>query len=111
MENHATLVHHIHYFLYTFGQEHRNSLMADAGVGAGGRQSLGGVFKGTEAGRWGRMEDDVVKTGSAWSYLLKVAPKAFGGPTYEIFKEEVFTTTLLITQNIRAAGWLSRLSV
>lgn len=50
MENHMTLFHYIYYFLYKFGQKHSDSLVADPGVGAGGRQSLGSCFQESQAG-------------------------------------------------------------
>lgn len=55
MENRTTLFHYIHYFHYKIGQEHSKSLVADPGVGAGGRQSLGSCFKESQAGQ---MEED-----------------------------------------------------
>lgn len=45
-----TLFHYIYYFLYKFGQKHSDSLVADPGVGAGGRQSLGSCFQESQAG-------------------------------------------------------------
>lgn len=59
MESHTTLFHYIYYFLYKFGQEHSDSLVADPGVGAGGRQSLGSCFRETQAGQIEEREDDV----------------------------------------------------
>lgn len=104
MENHTTLFHYIHYFLYKSGPGHSDRARADAGVEVSGGRSLVTCFEETQKARCGRMDGDVIMTGGARSRLREVAPEACGRPQLQIAKGAVFIRSLLITGRIRSSS-------